>query len=303
MNSGISAVTAGGVIASPDVAVVILTFNEEENLPQTLRSVVGWAREVFVLDSCSTDRTVAIAKEFGCTAAQNRFENFGRQRNYALDHLPISAEWVFFLDADEWLPEDLKREIGETVARGPAENGFYVKRRLIWMGKWIRRGYYPTWILRLFRRGKARCEDRDVNEHIVLDGSVGHLKNDFMHEDRKGISEWIVKHVRYAEKEAALLLEQEQQKQRRQLPGRLFGCQVERKRWLRTRLWNRLPPLIRPFFYFFYRYILRLGVLDGRAAFVYHFLQALWLPLLIDVKYLELKKRARLGGSDISGAS
>ncbi len=283
---------------SPDVAVVILTFNEEENLAQALQSVAGWAREVFVLDSYSTDRTIEIARKFGCTTAQHRFENFGRQRNHALEHLPISAEWVFFLDADEWLPEALKREVGEMLARRPAENGFYVKRRLIWMGKWIRRGYYPTWILRLFRRGRARCEDRDVNEHIVLDGQAGHLKNDFMHEDCKGISEWIMKHVGYAAKEAALLREHEQQKQRGQLSGRFFGTQVERTRWLRTRLWSRLPPLIRPFFYFFYRYILRLGFLDGRAAFVYHFLQGLWFPLLIDIKYLELKQRARHDGPD-----
>ena len=296
MNRKISAATAGSVAVRPDIAVVILTFNEEENLPQALQSVVGWAREVFVLDSCSTDRTIEIAKEFGCTTAQHRFENFGRQRNHALEHLPISAEWVFFLDADEWLPEALKREISEVLASKPMENGFYVKRRLIWMGKWIKRGYYPTWILRLFRHGRARCEDRDVNEHIVLEEVVGYLKNDFMHEDRKGISEWATKHVGYAAKEAALLLEHEQQKQRGQLSGRFFGSQAERKRWLRTRLWNRLPPLIRPFFYFFYRYILRLGFLDGRAAFVYHFLQALWFPLLIDIKYLELKQHARRGG-------
>ena len=112
--------------------------------------------------------------------------------------MPIETEWVFFLDADEWLPDDLKREIAEVVARNPEENGFYIKWRLIWMGKWIRRGYYPTWILRLFRHGQAHCEDRAVNEHIIVDGKTGQLRHDFMHEDRKGISDWIAKHNGYA---------------------------------------------------------------------------------------------------------
>jgi glycosyltransferase involved in cell wall biosynthesis len=286
MNRDISAAAAGNVAVSPDIAVVILTFNEEANLPQALQSVVGWAREVFVFDSYSTDRTIEIAKEFGCTTAQHRFENFGRQRNCALGHLPIAAEWVFFLDADEWLPEGLKREIKEVLAHRPAEDGFYVKRRLIWMGNWIRRGYYPTWILRLFRYGRARCEDRDVNEHIVLDGRVGHLKNDFMHEDRKGIGDWITKHNAYATREALALLKTDR---KAELSASFWGSQAKRKRWLRNHLWNRLPPLLRPFLYFCYRYVLRGGFLDGRAGLTYHFLQALWFQILIDIKYLELK--------------
>ena len=275
----------------PDLAVVILTYNEEDNIAQALRSVCGWARQVFVLDSFSSDRTLEIANQFDCIVSQNKFEDYGRQRNHALDALPITTEWIFFLDADEWIPPDLRREIGDLLARSPRENGFLVKYRMIWMGRWIRRGYYPTWLLRLFRRGKARCERRSVNEHLILEGEAGRLENDLMHEDRKSLSRWIQKHDVYAEREAAELFKEPEG----YIDASLLGTQAERKRWVRYKVWNRLPPLVRPVAYFSYRYFLRGGFLEGREAFVFHALQAFWFPLLIDAKYLEMKRR-RGGG-------
>lgn len=272
-------------------AVIILTFNEEANIVQALNSVAGWANEIFILDSLSTDRTLEIARHYDCHIAQNKFEDYARQRNHALEHLPIGSEWVLFLDADEWLPDALKQEIDAVIATSPKENGFYIKRRLIWMGRWIRRGYYPTWILRLFRYGKGRCEDRAVNEHLIVEGTTGQLRNDFMHEDRKGVTDWIAKHNGYATREARELLNTRSEPGYQEIDACLFGTQAQRKRWLRQKLWNRLPPLIRPFFYFFYRYVLKGGLLDGKEALIYHFLQGLWFPLLIDIKYLEFKVR------------
>ena len=136
---------------SGTLAVVILTYNEEVNIAQALASVVGWADEIHILDSLSTDRTIEIALQYGSHISQNKFVDYAKQRNHALEHLPIRSEWVFFLDADEWLPEALKQEISALIASDPQENGFYIKWRLIWMGRWIRRGYYPSWILRLFQ--------------------------------------------------------------------------------------------------------------------------------------------------------
>ena len=280
------------------VAIVILTLNEEKSLPYALDSVTGWADEVFVLDSFSTDRTLDVAKQYGCHVFQNRFEDYGKQRNHAISALPIESEWIFFLDADEWMTDALKQEIAQRTALRPEENGFFVKRRLIWMGKWIRRGYYPIWILRLFRRAKGRSEQRTVNEHVIVDGKVGYLKNDFVHEDRKGIHEWIVKHNWYATREALELLKQEEGERKEEIEVRFSGAQAERKRWLRHRLWNRLPLVMRPFLYFLYRYVLRGGFLDGRPALVYHFMQALWFPLLIDIKYFEIKHSIVLGQID-----
>ena len=269
------------------LTVIILTFNEERNLQQALDSVAGWSAQTLILDSYSTDRTLEIAKQYHCQVFQNRFENYAKQRNHALMELPIAGQWILFLDADEWLPEDLKTEITVLTAANPRENGFYVPRRMMWMGRWIRRGYYPTWILRLFRHGTARCEDRAINEHLIIDGEHGYLKNDLMHEDQKGITEWIAKHNSYASYEAAELVNNRAAQNYQEIDVRLFGTQAQRKRWIRYRLWNRLPPLLRPFLYFAYRYIFRAGFLDGKEGFIFHFLQALWFPLLVDIKYLE----------------
>jgi glycosyltransferase involved in cell wall biosynthesis len=286
------------VTVGADVAVIILTYNEEINLPQALESVVGWAREVFVVDSFSTDRTVEIARRYGCHVVQHPFEDYAKQRNFALSALPIKAAWIFFLDADEWLPEPLKEEIATRLGTEPAECGFLVKRRFIWMGRWIRHGYYPTWILRLARRGHVRCEERGVNEHLIVEGPVGRLEHDFIHEDRKGLSAWIAKHDRYARLEAEELLKRRQGQGQREIPARLFGSQAERKRWLRHHLYERLPPLVRPFAFWAYRYFLRGGFLDGREAFIYHFLQALWFPLLTDAYYLELRRQRRSSAAE-----
>lgn len=267
-----------------DITVIVLTYNEEANLAQALESVVGWASRVVVFDSFSSDATVEIAKRYECTVLQNAFVDYGKQRNAALDAVSVETEWCFFLDADEWLPEDLKAEIGELVLSRPAENAFFVAFRLMWMGRWIRRGYYPTWVLRMFRAGKARCEDRSVNEHLRIEGAKGYLKHAFIHEDRKSVGRWIEKHNRYASQEADELLRGEANAS---IDVNLFGTQAERKRWIRLRVWNRLPPLVRPPIYFAYRYFGRGGFLDGREALVFHFLQALWFPMLIDIKYLE----------------
>lgn len=279
--------------AMADVAVIVLTYNEEINIGQALDSVAGWAKELFILDSFSTDRTLDVARPYGCHIVQHTFENYARQRNFALDELPITAEWVLFLDADEWVPDALKHEISRVLAASPSVNGFYLNRRLIWMGRWVRRGYYPSWILRLFRRGKGRCEDREVNEHLIVEGPAAQLAEDFIHEDRKGVTEWISKHNKYATLEAQTLLAAARDGNYQEIDAKLTGTQAQRKRWLRHRVWNRMPPLLRPFFYFFYRYILKGGFLDGRPGLIFHFLQALWFPLLIDVKYLESKWLAR----------
>ncbi|MBA2262321.1 MAG: glycosyltransferase family 2 protein [Solirubrobacterales bacterium] len=275
------------------LAVVILTLDEEPNIRQCLESVLGWADEVFVLDSGSRDATVEIARASGAVTAQNPFVNYSRQRNHAINELPIRCEWILFLDADEWMPGPLKQEISALLESSPVEDGFYIKWRMIWMGRWIRRGYYPTWILRLFRHGKAHCEDRAVNEHLIVEGSTGHLRHDFMHEDRKGVFAWIAKHNEYATREASELLAGAQAADYREIDATLTGTQAQRKRWVRYRIWNRLPPLLRPFLYFFYRYVIKGGFVDGREGFIFHFLHALWYPLLIDVKYIELKMRNR----------
>jgi hypothetical protein len=157
------------------------------------------------------------------------------------------------------------------------------------MGKWIRRGYYPVWLLRLFRYGQGWCEARQVNEHIVVNGETGQLKHDFMHEDRRGIEAWTRKHIQYARREADELGRRRPADD--SVQARLFGTQPERVRWLRQNVYNRVPALLRPVLFFLYRYVLSGGFLDGRAAFIYHGLQAFWYPLLTDAFVLETSQQ------------
>jgi glycosyltransferase involved in cell wall biosynthesis len=268
-------------------AVVILTYNEEKDVGFALESVAGWAEELWILDSFSTDKTLEVAARYPCKVVQRAFDSFSGQRNHAIRELPIRSEWMLFLDADERASEELKAEIDRVLAADPAETHFRIRRRLMWMGRWLRRGLYPTWIVRLFRRRDARCEDRPVNEHIVVSGKGAELQGDIIHEDRRGLSAWIAKHDSYARKEAAVFLSPAPA----DFAPSLFGAQAERKRWIRRNVWDRLPLFVRPFLYFAYRYFLRGGLLEGRPALVYHFLQALWFPFLIDCYILEMRER------------
>lgn len=270
-----------------NLTVVILTYNEEVNLPHALKNVKEFAKKVVVLDSHSTDRTVEIAESYGAKVYTRPFDDFSRQRKYALEQIPYTTEWLFVLDADELLTEQLKEEIRKIIVKTD-KDAFYIKRRFYWKGKWIRRGYYPTWLLRLGRTGSITCDDRPINEHLVCkSGNVGKLKEDFIDYNRKSLTDWISKHNHYSDREACQLLSSDVSKE----IYKLWGTQYERKRWLRLKVWNKLPPLIRPFLYFSFRYVLCLGFLDGKKAFMYHFLHAFLYRILIDFKYLEKKWR------------
>lgn len=276
-------------VGNAPVSIVVLTNNEEANIRRCLESLVDWVDEVFVVDSGSTDRTAEIAKTLGAHVVPHPFAGFAEQRNWCLAKLPFSHDWVLFLDADEWPSEDLKaditRALADTGRSGVA--GYQVPRRHRFMGRWLRHGgLYPTWLLRLFRHQLAHCESRLVDEHFVVDGPVAMLRGGLLTEDKKGIGPWIDRHNHYASLEAQEMIRRAQR--RGTMAGRLLGSQAERKRWLRERVWSRLPLFTRPFVLFVYRYIFRLGFLDGRAGLVYHLLESFWYRLLIDVKYLEL---------------
>lgn len=267
-----------------DLTFLILTFNEEVNLPYLLDNICDLGAEIFILDSYSTDRTVEIASSFGAKIFYRKFDNFSNQRNFALEQLPITTPWVFFIDADELLSSELKIEILKEL-RGSTVDAYYINRRFYWKDKWIKRGYYPISLLRLGRLGKIKCDDSPVNEHLICtSGKVKSLRNDFMDYNRKDLNAWISKHNEYSNEEAKRLFTD------RKLKGaNVFGNQYQRKRWIRRTIWTRLPPLIRPVFYFLYRYVVRGGFLDGKEAFMYHFLHAFIYRMLIDFKYLELK--------------
>ncbi|HEV7301078.1 MAG TPA: glycosyltransferase family 2 protein [Tepidisphaeraceae bacterium] len=249
------------------VAIMILTKNEAINLPYTLASVAGWVDDVFVLDSGSTDATREVAEKFGATFVPHAWEGYAKQKNWGLDNLPFRSPWIFILDADEVVTPELREElIGVTNLPTTEETGYFVNRYFIFLEKRIRHcGYYPSWNLRLFRRGKARYEERAVHEHMVVDGRVGYLKHDMEHYDRRGLEDYIAKHNRYSTLEAEEMYRLERGVSDGSVTATPWGDAIQRRRWLKTRVWPRLPAkwLAR----FVYMYLYRLGIRDGVVGF------------------------------------
>ncbi len=277
------------------VTAVILTKNEEKNLGACLKSIKDVADEIIVVDSFSTDTTREIAKMYGVRFYEHEFENQADQFNWALGNIEMRGDWILRLDADEYLTPEIAREIRETLPKTPEDIvGYYMKRRGYFLGRWIRHGgYYPTWILRLFRKGKAWYEEREVDEHVVLQGGrAGRLKHDFVDENKNGLEAWIAKHNSYSSREAR---ERLREKKTGRVEARLGGERIEKRRWVKERIYGNLPLFIRPGLYFFYRYVVRLGILDGKEGFLFHVLQGWWYQLMIDAKIHELKKHERKG--------
>jgi glycosyltransferase involved in cell wall biosynthesis len=270
------------------LTVVILTRDEELNLPVCLASLAPLRPVVWIVDSGSTDRTVEIARSAGCEVVERSWRTYADQLNWALDTLPITTPWVMRLDADEHLTRELAAELAERLPRLPDDvTGLLVKRQVHFWGRWIRHGgYYPTWLLRVWRRGEARCEDRWMDEHMLLArGRSLRLAHDLIDENRKGLGFWVDKHNRYADREVRDLRERSGGDPR---PERQAG----RRRWAKAVLYARLPLFVRPLLYFLYRYVVRLGFLDGRAGLVFHLMQGFWYRLLVDAKLYELERSA-----------
>lgn len=270
------------------ISILIPTLNEEKNIRYALESV-KWASEIFVVDSFSIDKTEEICKEYlNVKFIQHKFEGYAKQKNWALDNLPWSNEWIFILDADEQITPELKEEL-VSIINNPQNDieCWYVNRRFIFLGKWIKHcGWYPSWNLRFFKKGKARYEDRAVDEHMIASGKVGYLKSDMIHEDHKGISAWIAKHNKYSTLEA----EEQMKKRETGFRTKFFGAgPVEKKRVLKN-LFYKLP--CRPILRFLYMYFYKLGFLDGYAGFVFCVLRAFQeFYINIKIKELKLKKR------------
>lgn len=260
-------------MAERKVAVIILTFNEEKNLPHALESVVGWAKEIYVVDSFSTDKTVDIALSYeqnGVWVVQHAFENYSAQWNWALTHLPIVAEWTLKLDADERATPAFCREVDDKIGRVSVDvHGFYFKRILFFMGQPLHHGgYSDNYVLHLWRTGKAVFEDRSVNEHALIRGRSDKLQSVVEHHDFKSISDWIAKHNRYSSLEAINMMSGNVNGG---ISPRLLGSPDERRMFFRH-AYRKIPA--RAFLYFLYRFVFRLAILDGMPGFRYTFLHA-----------------------------
>lgn len=285
--------------SSPDstlIDVVILTYNEEIHIARAIQTVSTLTRSIFVVDSYSSDRTVEIARSLGATVLQHEFINQAKQFNWALDNAPLNSTWVMRLDADEVLEPELVKEIKSTLPKlGPEVTGINLKRKHIFMGRWVKHGdRYPLVMLRVWRRGCARVEDRWMDEHVaVLSGTTMTLSGNFADWNLHDLSYFIQKHNAYATREAIELLNGRFRflDDNRSLTSENSSSQAAIKRRLKERMYNKIPFPVSSTAYFLYRYILRLGFLDGKEGLVYHFLQGYWYRFLVGAKELELRKK------------
>lgn len=279
------------------VSVLIPAKDEESNLPACLTSLAR-ADEVIMVDSQSSDRSVEIAKSYGVNVVQFHFNGrWPKKKNWSLENLPFRNEWVLIVDCDERITPELWEEINKAIQQ-PDYNGYYLNRRVFFLGKWIRHGgKYPDWNLRLFKHQKGRYEnlsteeipntgDNEVHEHVILQGQVGYLKNDMLHEDFRDIFHWLERHNRYSNWEARVYLNLLTGKDESGTIGaNLFGDAVQRKRFLK-KLWVWLP--FKPTLRFILFYIIQCGFLDGKAGYIYGRLLSQY-EYQIGVKLYELR--------------
>lgn len=277
-----------------DLTVIILTKNEEIHIKRCIESVQPIAREIIVVDSESTDRTIEIAEEAGASVYVHKWPgNQAAQFNWALDNVPISTEWILRLDADEYPSEELIKEIKNKLPQiSPAVCGIMLPLKNVWMGKPLTRGGSKIRILRLFRTGKARYEARMMDEQMeVLEGEITSFEHPFVDDNLNNLSWWTNKHINYAIREAAELLDIEYNLSGKSNVENLENLSQDARHRRELKLKYAKQPLFwRAFAYFIYRYFVKGGIFEGKEGFLRHFLQGWWYRTLVDANIFQIKK-------------
>ncbi len=279
----------------PNISVVILTKNEELHIQRCIENIYSISKEIFIIDSYSTDKTIEIAKRYPkVQVLQHIWENnHAKQFNWALDNAPITGEWILRLDADEYLTEDLIEEIKSKLPSMPSNiYGISLKRRNIFQNKWVKHGVYPVILMRLFRKGFGRSECRLMDEHIyITEGESIVLENDFCDHNLNNFAWYCQKHINYASREAAELLNIKFGLKSETNNSIELNEQARYKRELKFK-YSKKPLFWRSFAYFLYRYIIKGGMLDGKAGFLFAFFQAFWYRTLVDAIIFEIMNKS-----------
>ena len=279
------------------IAVVIVTFNEEIHIERCIRSAQAVSDEIIVVDSFSTDNTCAIAQSLGAVVYQHKFENQARQFNWALENCDIQTQWIWRLDADEYIEPALAEKALNAIEHIAEDvNGIYVNKKIVFMGQpLLHGGWYPAPQIKIIRRGFGGSEDKWIDEHLVVfSGKTIAIDGDQTDENLNDLNWWSHKHVNYASREAinTLMIEYGLLKQENEVQPKFFGTNAERKRWLKMK-YAKTPLFVRPFINFFIRFILKAGFLDGKRGFIWHFFQGFWYRMLVDAKIYELKMKCQ----------
>jgi glycosyltransferase involved in cell wall biosynthesis len=273
------------------ITVILLTFNEEKHIERCLKSLWPIAEAIYVIDSFSTDATCDIARSLGAKVFQNKWVNYSTQFNWGLQNCPITTQWTMRMDCDEYLLPELITEINQKIPIASSDTGgFIIKRRVYFMDRWIKRGgFYPHRLLRIWRTGNGMLEERQMDEHVVLnEGNVVALNHDMVDHNLNDLTWWINKHNHYATREMLdLIAIHNSTTSAQNVDSSLMGEQYSRKRWIKEKIYSKIPLFTGPLFYFLYRYFLLLGFLDGKPGLIWHFLQGFWYRFLVDAKLYE----------------
>jgi len=284
---------------SSTFSFIVLTYNEEIHLSRLLDSLTGLDAQVYILDSGSTDSTLSIANTYGATVLTHPFENHPRQWDFALKNFDIQTPWVICLDADHVVTPELKAQLLAFKDEDYAGvDGIYFSRKNYFKGRWIKHGgYYPFYMLKMFRFDKGYSDLNEAMDHrFIVPGKTviwkdGHLLEENLKENN--IRFWIEKHNRYSDLVAHEEVERMQKIRLQTIQPKFRGSPDERTAWLKQ-LWWQLPLYVRPMIYFIYRFIFRLGILDGRDGTIFHFLQGYWFRLVVDIKIDEINRQKGL---------
>ena len=277
------------------ISGIVLTRNEEIHIRRCLLSARQVCDVVYVIDSNSIDRTREIAQEEGAVVHTGDFTSFAQKLNWASDEIDFKTPWVMRIDADELLSDNLVALLPSFLERQPATvSGVFVRRRLWFMGRPMRfGGVYPRHSMRLWRPRMARCEVRALDEHmLLLEGSSIRIEADIHDIPLTDLALWTAKHNEYSTLEARTAMEDRVVSTDSLFRPRLFGSKNERVRWLKEKVFYKMPPFVRPLAYYIYRYFILLGFLDGKAGFIFHFLHGFWYRFLVDAKLVETRWRS-----------
>lgn len=284
-----------------NLSIIILTFNEELHIKRCIESLASISKNIFVVDSFSDDKTVAISESLGAKVYQRKWKNYADQFQWGLENCPVDTEWVMRIDADECLDQKMMSDLPMAIDGASQEvSGFVCDLRNVFLGRTIRfGGYDPLKLLRLWRYERGRIESRWMDEHIVLShGVTASAPGEIIHNNLNNHRWWTEKHNGYADREMIDVISKRHE---------LFDLdtQIEKtdnpsakiKRFIKERIYNRLPLFIGPTLYFIFRYVICLGFLDGKEGFSYHFFQAFWYRCLVDVRVLEAEKLIELSAA------
>lgn len=271
-----------------DLTTIILTYNEEKNIANAINSIKSLSKRIVVVDSFSTDNTIEIAKSLGAEVIQHEFENQARQFIYAINNLNIDTQWIMRLDADEVISDKASQEIEEICLSNKDTdiNGIVVRFEVNFLDKKLRHGgIYPFRKMIIYKKDKGYMEDRAMDEHIVLkEGKSIELKHDSYHKDYKDLNAWIDKHNKYSSREVEdyFLNNNQESKQ--------LNKSAKIKRFVKFKIYYKLPLGTRAHLYYLYRYYFKLGFLDGKEGKIFAFMQAYWYRFLVDAKIYERDK-------------